>query len=1091
MKKIAASLLVSIIIMTTINPYVYAAEFTTDFSDSIDLELNETEENDSLDEQSTSDGENLDKLFTENEDISNLEQNDETTEKIDEEDLILNEGKLDKENNTEEEPEENHPIEQSKTIKLQLNREVTTNVNKLQTYNVNSQTIETKKTSKLGKIKSIDVKIYDNPAGSKYIKAGTEYTDRVFYIKLETTLNKTKYYLLSTEPSSERGVVGWVRASDLTTYDHKHVDTEAKTFYFKGTGVAYNRAWGGPKNLVLNTKDLQLLQYKEFNVNMTEMVGNNIWYRGTFEGSEGNIWIHSNHLTTKEEKNISKVGQIRKTGIDIYQKIDDITSIIQSNSDHLNRVYYIKKQVKFGSKLFYLISEEPSSQRGVVGWVSENDIITHDHKHVDTKEKTFYFKGTGVAYSKIWGGSKNLVLNENDMRLLQYKEFKVNMTEQIGTNIWYCGTYEGAQGYIWIHSSHVTIKEENNTSKVGQIRQAGVDIYRQIDDITSKIKASSDHLNRVYYIKKQVKIDNKTFYLISNEPSSTNGVVGWVNSEDILTYSHVSVDKQEKMLYLKGTGAAYSKIWGGSKLIVFNSSDLSSRKGYAIQVDLTEKVGNNIWYRGIVDGKRVWIHSSHVQAETGKATSRLGKINSSDAFIYTRLGDQSSIVRAGDTHTGIVYYIKRETTLHGKKYYLISNQPSSTSGLVGWVEEKDITTHEHVGIDAKPKVFYLKGTGVAYNRPWGGPKNTIYSANEMKNLKGSIFQVELTQRVGSNIWYRGTLKGKTVWIHSSHLDRIKYTTYNLTLQEALNIQMRANPQTDKRPKYAWVSKDYIKNNTVTASALNVRTGPGTGYKSLGQLKNGSTVKILAEYNGWYAIEYDHKEQWVHAHPNDVLYYLNPENFLNDDVLIFQFLDLSAPSGASVDVLNKFLAGKGSLAGQAQAFIDAGKIYGVNDVYLISHAILETGHGTSDLARGVEVGKNKEGKLVLVTDKNRNSLTDIKKVYNMFGIGAYDGCAVSCGAIRAYQEGWTSPYKAIIGGASFIGNKYIRGDNSYNTIQNTLYKMRWNPIYMEQNKKAGHQYATDIGWAAKQVYNMYNLYQQIGIKTLSLEIPVYK
>lgn len=97
MKKIAASLLVSIIIMTTINPYVYAAEFTTDFSDSIDLELNETEENDSLDEQSTSDGENLDKLFTENEDISNLEQNDETTEKIDEEDLILNEGKLDKE----------------------------------------------------------------------------------------------------------------------------------------------------------------------------------------------------------------------------------------------------------------------------------------------------------------------------------------------------------------------------------------------------------------------------------------------------------------------------------------------------------------------------------------------------------------------------------------------------------------------------------------------------------------------------------------------------------------------------------------------------------------------------------------------------------------------------------------------------------------------------------------------------------------------------------------------------------------------------------------------------------------------------------
>ena len=293
------------------------------------------------------------------------------------------------------------------------------------------------------------------------------------------------------------------------------------------------------------------------------------------------------------------------------------------------------------------------------------------------------------------------------------------------------------------------------------------------------------------------------------------------------------------------------------------------------------------------------------------------------------------------------------------------------------------------------------------------------------------------------------------------LDSRTFTQYNITLHDALAIQMKVNPQTDKH--YAYVSKKYVKNGQVTASALNVRSGPGTKKSKIGMLYNGDKVKILGEHNGWYRKEF-RSSAWKDAAPEDVKYYLDPSNFINDDRLVFQFLDLSKPSNTSASVLNRYLEGKGILDGMGQAFIDASKKHGVNDLYLLSHALLETGNGSSTLANGVKVNG--------------------KTVYNMFGIGANDGCAIQCGAQRAYKEGWFTPYDAIVGGARFIGNSYIKKG------QNTLYKMRWNPEGMEKYGYATHQYATDIGWAAKQVTSMYNMYKNIGITNLILDIPRY-
>ncbi|MGG1571290.1 hypothetical protein [Peribacillus frigoritolerans] len=52
-------------------------------------------------------------------------------------------------------------------------------------------------------------------------------------------------------------------------------------------------------------------------------------------------------------------------------------------------------------------------------------------------------------------------------------------------------------------------------------------------------------------------------------------------------------------------------------------------------------------------------------------------------------------------------------------------------------------------------------------------------------------------------------------------------------------------------------------------------------------------------------------------------------------------------------------------------------------------------------------------------------------------------------------------------------------------------MRWNPTAAEKYGYASHQYATDIGWATKQVKQIYNLYSLLDSYKLTIEVPKYK
>jgi beta-N-acetylglucosaminidase len=202
--------------------------------------------------------------------------------------------------------------------------------------------------------------------------------------------------------------------------------------------------------------------------------------------------------------------------------------------------------------------------------------------------------------------------------------------------------------------------------------------------------------------------------------------------------------------------------------------------------------------------------------------------------------------------------------------------------------------------------------------------------------------------------------------------------------------------------------------------------------------------------------------WVSADSATVQHYVDPMNFM-DNYGIYQFLRLDYMQGVTVDELNSILSGKGVLAGKGEQFLDAAQQNNINPIYLVSHALLETGNGTSQLATGIVVNG--------------------KTTYDLFGIGAYDSNPNEMGSEYAFNQGWFSVDDAIAGGAQWISSQYIN-NSSYK--QDTLYKMRWNPA-----SPGNHQYATDVSWAYNQIANIKTLINEVQNPVMQFDVPQYK
>lgn len=283
------------------------------------------------------------------------------------------------------------------------------------------------------------------------------------------------------------------------------------------------------------------------------------------------------------------------------------------------------------------------------------------------------------------------------------------------------------------------------------------------------------------------------------------------------------------------------------------------------------------------------------------------------------------------------------------------------------------------------------------------------------------------------------------------------------------VQRYVDPERFLLPSLAASVRELI----VLPGTLFVRQQPTTAAASIASVGKGEIYTVAAvelslegtaegSEGYWFLIDVAGTSGWVCGrHADWVLEDYSPD--------MFQFLVLSGKSGVTVADLGLILQGKGILAGTEQVFFQASHSNNINEIFLTSLALHESGNGTSQLANGV-----------LYTPSDPALPAQV--VYNMYGIGAVDSNPILKGAEFAYNEGWFSPEEAIIGGAYFVARNYVNNSNYY---QDTLYKMRWNP-----GAPGKHQYATDIGWASKQTKFIQQFYAKVNMYCLRFDLPAF-
>lgn len=229
--------------------------------------------------------------------------------------------------------------------------------------------------------------------------------------------------------------------------------------------------------------------------------------------------------------------------------------------------------------------------------------------------------------------------------------------------------------------------------------------------------------------------------------------------------------------------------------------------------------------------------------------------------------------------------------------------------------------------------------------------------------------------------------------------------------------------------------------------------------------------------------------WYQANTKTIAYYMDPRNFLNvNDVFMFESLSYDKTT-QTLDGVEKILDGSfmdgvkikdtaGNSLTYAQTYIKAAEQTKVSPYHLASRTIQEVGRAGSNSVSGKKPGY--EG------------------LYNFYNIGASQGSDPIANGLRyasgvtssdankkKYMLPWNSQYKAIVGGAIWIGNGYINSQYK----QNTMYFQKFNT----SGGNFGHQYMGNILAPLHEAKTIKKTYNELGIldKSFTFIIPYYR
>ncbi|MGW7959867.1 GW dipeptide domain-containing protein [Staphylococcus xylosus] len=646
---------------------------------------------------------------------------------------------------------------------------------------------------------------------------------------------------------------------------------------------------------------------------------------------------------------------------------------------------------------------------------------------------------------------------------------------------------------------------------VGRINTTNDGLYTTVYDQNGK---KTDRTNQTLKVTKSATLGNENFYLVSDYNKGT--LIGWVSLSKLSSTSNTATSPTTNsgkltVNTLTNQQGTVAKNNHGVYTTVYDKQGVQKPyvSGQTYKLSKKATLGNNAFYL-ITDNKTNtnigWMQTGDItvkevakKATTNQTQSvnKIGQLNTKNSGIKATVYDQQG--KDATKLAGKTYNVTKQRTEGNNTYVLIQNVNQNTP--IGWINTKDINTRNLSQTNAKNGQYTVKATNNGlYAVPWGTKSQQL---DKLNNLKNNQFNASKSVYVDKDEYVYGIVNNKTGWIAANDLNKVQPSN-NANVTNSQSVTKSA--VTPYKYDYVIINRNgnyYLDPTSTTASGslkdfyesiftvYETQVINGTTWYH-GKLSNGKVVwikeadlrkELVKYYDSGITLDQAVAIQkgltakpqiqhtpgkWEDATANEIKNAMDSSKLIKDETQKYQFLRLDKTQNIGATDLDKLLVGKGILEGQGAAFSEAAQTYDINEVYLISHALLETGNGTSKLANGGDVVDGK-----VVTDGKN-------KYYNMFGIGAVDSDAVKQGFITAKNNGWNTVKKAIVGGAKFISESYI------DKGQNTLYKMRWNP-----ENPGVHQYATDVAWASHNATRIKGFYDSMDKLGKYFDVDTYK
>ena len=810
----------------------------------------------------------------------------------------------------------------------------------------------------------------------------------------------------------------------------------------------------------------------------------------------------------------SGMAQIKPTNNGLYTTVYDKKG---HSTNQAQKTLSVTKTATLGNNKFYLVQDYNTGEK--FGWVKQGDVVYNTAKSPVKVNQSYNVKPGTKAYTVPWGTDKQVAGTVSGKG---NQTFKATKQQQIDKAIYLYGSVNGVNG--WISKSFLTTPSTSNTTKpttpskpatnsqltvaanngVAQIKTSNSGVYTTVYDKTGK---STDQVQKTLAVSKTATLGNDKFYLV--EDYNTGKKYGWVKQSDVVYNTAKSPVKVNATYTIKPGVKLYTVPWG-----TFNqeASKVSGSGNQTFKATKQQQIDKATYLYGTVNGKSGWVSKYYLTAptqskvatsskvttanraastqSTSKATqsattqtiNKVAQVKANNSGIKTSVYDKTA--KSGTKYANRTFVISKQRTEGNNTYVLLQDSTQNTP--LGWVNIKDVTS-QNLGKQTKSTGKYKvnsENNGL-YSIAWGTKNQQLLSS---KMISNKAFSAARSVYVGKELFLYGTVDNRTGWIAAKDLTQnstdAQATPYHYTFVVNNNkgyyyndVANNAHYSLNSYYNQPFFVSKQMKVDGVTWYYGQLTNGKYVWIKStdlskesIRYVKTGMTLTKAAniQNNSYYNPQVQRTAgKWEDANYDEIKNAMDPIRLAKDDEYKYQFLLLDQPQYLPVSALNKLLEGKGVLEGQGASFSQAAKKYGINEIYLISHALIETGYGTSDLAKGGDIVNGK------FTNKSA------KKYHNVFGIGAYDDNPLIEGIKYAKEAGWDSVSKAIVGGAKFIGQSYVKAG------QNTLYKMRWNPAH-----PGTHQYATDINWANLNAQVIKGFYDKMGEVGKYFEIPQY-